>query len=258
MEIQLFMTADKAQGKIDESFSAIVIDVLRATSVIATAIDNGADRIKAFLEIEETKDYKAQNSDLPVLLCGERKGLYIEGFDLSNSPREYTKQAVEGKIIAMTTTNGTKSITYAKPAKELYTMSFLNLRAVCNEIKPDCERLALICSGTNGYFSIDDFLCAGKAIEKLCQTYDCKLDNGAYLAKNFYEQNKNNIRGVIEESAAFKLLVNAGLAPDIDFCLQNDIFTCVPVYKDGFIVEKHNPQRRKNSRYMSTLPLMFL
>jgi len=237
MEIQLFMSAEGAKGRIDENSTAIVIDVLRATSVIATAINNGADRIKAFLEIEETRAYKAQNPDLPILLCGERKGLYIEGFDLDNSPRKYTKQAVEGKIIAMTTTNGTKSITYAKPAKELYTMSFLNLSAVCNEIS-DCEKAAFICSGTNGYFSIDDFLCAGEAIEKLCQAKVCNLDDGALLAKSFYEQNQNKTREIIEASSAYKLLVDAGLAPDIDFCLQSDIFNCVPVYKDGFIMQK--------------------
>jgi len=238
MEIQLFMSADSAQGKIDEGSVAVVIDVLRATSVIAAAIDNGAEKIRAFLEIDETRDYKSQNPDLPVLLCGERKGLYIEGFDLSNSPREYTKQAVEGKIIAMTTTNGTKSISYSKPAKELYTMSFLNLRAVCNDIAPECEKLVFICSGTAGYFSIDDFLCAGKAIEMLCQKFSCELDDGAYLAKNFYIQNQDNIRGVIENSSAYKLLVNAGYSADIDFCLQNDIFSCVPVYKSGFITDK--------------------
>ena len=238
MEIQLFMSAESANGRVDENSTAIVIDVLRATSVIATALNNGADKIKAFLEIEETREYKSQNPDLQILLCGERKGLYIDGFDLDNSPRRYTKQAVEGKIIAITTTNGTKSINYAKPAKELYTMSFLNLSAVCGAISPACEKIVFICSGTNGYFSIDDFLCAGQAIEKLLQTRNYSLDDGAYLAKSFYNQNKNNIRVVIEESSAYKLLVNAGLAPDIDFCLQSDIYDCVPVYNDGFIMQK--------------------
>ncbi|MDL2248947.1 2-phosphosulfolactate phosphatase [Tyzzerella sp. OttesenSCG-928-J15] len=237
MEIKLFMTADDSHGKIDNTYTAVAIDVLRATSVITTAISNGAAKIKAFMEIGEAFEYRKNNPGENILLCGERNRILIDGFDLSNSPLEYTPAVVSGKTLAITTTNGTKAIEYAKNAAALYIASFLNLSAVAETVEKSSRKLALVCAGTEGRFSLDDFVCAGKLISLISEKTACSLDDGAYLAREYYSSKKENIKELIQESASYKGVIKAGFEKDLEYCLKESVLNCVPVYKNGFIVK---------------------
>ena len=134
--------------------TAIVLDILRATSVMTTALANGASRIITCTSVDQAFQLSEQSSDKP-LLCGERGGLPIEGFDLSNSPREYSADVVEGKTLVMTTTNGTKALQSVESAENVIAGSLLNLNAVVDYASTRDDVL-VVCAGTNGMVTGED------------------------------------------------------------------------------------------------------
>jgi 2-phosphosulfolactate phosphatase len=235
MNITLVMTADSSYGLVTDSMNAVVIDVLRATSVMVTALNNGCEKIAAFKTIEETIAYKNANPTEDILLCGERNRVKIDGFDLGNSPVLYTKERVMGKTIAMTTTNGTRAVENAKPARNLYIMSFLNTVAVCKKLSQDNRDTVIVCSGTEGKFTIDDFICAGKAIDILSSLTDLRLDDSSFVALEYFIQGGKNVPEMVKKSSSYHQVINKGFLLDAEFCVQQDIFDIAPVYRDGFI-----------------------
>lgn len=145
---------------------AVVIDVLRATSVMTIALANGADRLITCRQISQASRIAETISPAP-LLCGERGCRKIDGFDLGNSPAEYDRATVEGRSLVLTTTNGTAAIEAAAAANRVVVASFLNLSALIQSIA-DADNVHLICSGTEGRITAEDALLAG-AILSGCQ-----------------------------------------------------------------------------------------
>jgi len=146
--------------------TAVVIDVLRATTTIAYALDAGAKQIIPCLEIADALALAEQFSPDEVLLGGEREGSPIEGFDLGNSPDEYTPERVEGKTVVFTTTNGTRAINHARAADEVVLAAFVNAGAIVRRLV-DREHVHILCAGTDGKMSDDDILLAGMLVERL-------------------------------------------------------------------------------------------
>jgi 2-phosphosulfolactate phosphatase len=146
--------------------SAVVIDVLRATTTIAYALDAGAKAIAPCLTISDALVLAKQLSPDEVVLGGERDGAPIDGFDLGNSPDEYTPDRVEGKTVIFTTTNGTHAIRHAKAAEEVLLASFVNADAIARRLF-DREHIHILCAGTDGKISQDDVLLAGMLVERL-------------------------------------------------------------------------------------------
>lgn len=164
---------------------AVVIDVLRATTTVIAAIAAGLARVIPVLEVEEAKKLKKQFDDSglnlsesDLLLGGERGGKRIDGFDLGNSPREYTKERVGGKTLIFSTTNGTRAMYRARFAKHVYLASFLNAQTVVDQLlthsrsqdessSSSKERIHIICAGTNGSLTEEDLLLAGLLVERL-------------------------------------------------------------------------------------------
>jgi 2-phosphosulfolactate phosphatase len=146
--------------------TAVVIDVLRATTTIAYALDAGAKEIVPCLAISDALNLAKQFAPDQVLLGGERDGEPIEGFDLGNSPDEYTPDRVEGKTVVFTTTNGTQAINHARTADEVFLASFVNADAVVRRLH-DRQNVHIICAGTDGKISDDDVLLAGLLVERL-------------------------------------------------------------------------------------------
>lgn len=152
--------------------TVVVVDVLRATTVMVHALAAGCDAVIPCREIEEAQ---AVASSLPpgdALLAGERHGLPIRGFDLGNSPAEFTAEKCSGKTLVMTTTNGTGAILSCRAAKRVYIASFANLSAMVEEIvvkfqRRDCAPLHIVCAGTEGFISLEDSLLAGALCSRL-------------------------------------------------------------------------------------------
>ena len=209
--------------------SCVVFDVLRATSTMTVALSNGAKEIIPFESIEET--VAARKVDPKLILAGEREGKRITSelshsfdFDLGNSPREMKHEAVFGKRIAITTTNGTRAIKACKGAKQVLIGSFLNMSALKQKILDIYpERLLLICAGTAEKIALEDTLGAGALCDLLWPNLEKAATDSARLACGIYRKNdKKLLEAARETKNARHLMSISELAQDVEFCMQRD------------------------------------
>jgi len=238
MNIQVISTAQQAQDINFTNRIAVVIDVLRATSVITTALNNKAQCVIPMKTVEEAQNLYAASDASKTLRGGERNALKIEGFDLSNSPLEYQQQVIEGKTIIITTTNGTNAIENVKGAKEVVLACFRNAQAVVDYVAQSGKDVAIVCAGTEGRFSLDDGLCAGMLIELLRQQTAVETDDLGLLVTQYYNQNKTNLLGALSNCYHLKRLFTLGFYDDIRFCLETSCVTTIPEVKEGKIKKK--------------------
>lgn len=229
MKIDVIISADNIKSEYLENKIVVVIDMLRATSVITTALANGAKQIFPILTVEEAFDKKKEllSKGEDTLIGGERKALKIDGFDFSNSPLEYTKENVDGKTIILSTTNGTRAINLSLKADEIIIGSILNAKAVALELKKLNTDVVFINAGTNGEFSMDDFICCGYMIKLLSEISNCDLSDIAKTAKYIYENNINLI-DYIKEARHYNVLKSLNLMNDLEYCCKKDILNIVP------------------------------
>lgn len=210
--------------------TCVVFDVLRATSTMLTALGNGATAIIPVAEIAEALAWRARQPD--ILLAGEREGLRIRAaqtgsvdFDFGNSPREFTREKVAGRTIAMTTTNGTRALRACAHAQTVLLGSFLNLRAVAGWIeRRRPQNLILICSGTGEQAAHEDTLAAGALGDLLQPMFTAaQTADSVHLARQTYRAAQNDLRKAMEfASNGRRLLANPDLAPDVEICLRRD------------------------------------
>lgn len=217
-----------------ESRAVVVIDVLRATTVMVTAFENGARAIHPVETIEEAHQLKAKG--LATLLCGERHAVPIEGFDLTNSPLAYTKNYVAGKTLAMTTTNGTQTIKACEEASEIYIGSYHNAEALATQLVALGRDVVIVCSGTYKEASTDDIVCAGKLIHQLKQKTEVSLADMAFIAEHLYLSFEPTLHASLEAAAShYKRLMDKGMEEDVAFCFSDCTTSVVPIYRDGVI-----------------------
>lgn len=215
---------------------AVVIDVLRATSVMVTALANGAAAITAVEEIETARTLAAAYPADGVLLGGERQARPIPGFDLGNSPLEYSREKVADKHIVLTTTNGTRALTSLAGIEPLFIGAFLNAGAVARTLADLNQDTILVCAGTRGRFTLDDVACAGMIAACLSELVPClELDDLAYAAFFLYRQHRHNLKELISHARHFSYLQSIGLEADIDYCLQPDVLDMVPHVSKGTV-----------------------
>lgn len=223
------------QGKI-----AVVIDVLRASSTIATILRNGAKGVIPAMDKHEARRTAEQLDDGQYLLCGEEGGEKIEGFDLGNSPAEYTPETVKDKTVVLCTTNGTKAIRRSGLASDIYIGCFLNLSSVTALLRSSEIPAALVCAGWRGRMSLEDLLCAGYIIYELME--DRLPDNapdGAKVALGVYEKFGDHLEKAIRSSSHARRLKGIVDESDISYCCQIDKMTILPKLEDGIILNTH-------------------
>jgi 2-phosphosulfolactate phosphatase len=215
----------------------VVIDVLRASSTIVTALAYGCRGLVPILSPEQAKEKAQQFKKEEVLLGGEREGRKIKGFDLGNSPREYQKEKVEDRIIIFSTTNGVKTLERVRGAFRIIIASFLNLQATFNYCSKFQGDILLACAGKEGYFSLEDTVCAGMLINSLRDIYSdtCQEVDANLTAQVLYKKFGNNILEMLRKSQHGRYLESIGLRKDLEFCSQLDIFNIVPIFRDGLI-----------------------
>lgn len=206
----------------------VVIDVLRATSTITHALANGARSVLPVGTVEDAARTAERLGRDAVVLCGERGCEPIRGFQLGNSPPEFTAEQVEGKTLVMTTTNGTPALVAAQGAGRVYVASLLNLSAVASRIATETEEALLICAGREGEFALEDALCAGLIIRLVRQATGRAGGNDAALA-SVRLANSPVTAGRLARTAAGRNLHALGLGPDVAFCAQQDLHDVVPV-----------------------------
>jgi 2-phosphosulfolactate phosphatase len=218
----------------DEFEIVVVIDVLRATSAICAAFDNGIESIIPVPTVEEAWEYKQKG----YLAGAERKGQIVEGFDFGNSPFSYMKEEFRGKEVVLTTTNGTKSLDVAKDAQIVVVGSFLNLTALSKWLYEQDKNVLCLCSGWQDKFNLEDTICAGAISDYLIATgYYTAIEDSSIAAKYLFLSAKDNYFGYLKSSSHRRRLKNLNLNEDIKYCLTPDQTDVIPILKDGKLVK---------------------
>lgn len=215
----------------------VIIDILRATSVIVYALSQGAMEIIPVATVGEVFQMMKTFPSGTTLLGGERESRKIEGFDLGNSPMEYVTEKVKGKRLILSTTNGTKAFHSVSSAREIMTGSFFNIGAVaqrCIELDRD---LLIFPSGDGGGFSLEDTVCGGMLIDLILKKDEVKsvLTDASRVAQMIYQKFKENLVEAFQLSSHGKDLIDRGFGDDLPFCAQVDITNIVPTFREGVI-----------------------
>jgi 2-phosphosulfolactate phosphatase len=231
----VFLTLQEVDGAVLQDHTAVVVDVLRASSTIVAALAAGAQAIYPVVSTEEAIKLATSLGREDTLLAGERRGLKVEGFDLGNSPREFTPETVGGKRVVMSTTNGTRALVAVASTEHVLVASFLNLSAVAAACA-DAERLAVVCAGREGRFSIDDAVCAGMLLGRLKERLGGTLEvDDAGRAALALAEAFGVDDALFADAAAGLALAEIGMLDDVAWCARVDVEELVPKLKDRII-----------------------
>ncbi len=212
--------------------TVIVLDIIRATTTIVTAITYGAKGIIPVRRIDEALAYKKSD----VIIAGEEMGLKPEGFDLGNSPKEFRSSLIQNRWIVMRTHNGTQAIVLSSPAKYLLIGAFVNATACANLAAKLKKDVVIFCSGTRGMFSLEDSIAAGCIADILATHHQFQLDDASLLLAKSYHKLQESSFSLLKQSKAAKRLKEIDKWLDISDCLQIDQYDVVPIVNNGVIV----------------------
>lgn len=214
----------------------VVIDVLRATSTIATALYNGAREV---IPVDSVAKCIELGKKLACITAGERDGQVAPGLQYGNSSFEYPREFIGGKTLVLTTTNGTRLLHMAlnKGATEIITGSFLNLSAVCEHLKQVNKNVILACAAWKDKVNMEDTLFAGAVINRIREGFDVNCDS-SQIAETLYKTAGNDLFGFMQKHDAshYHRLMGFGLERDIRHCLTADEANVLPVYVDGKLI----------------------
>lgn len=226
-----------------EDKTVVVIDALRASATIITAIDNGCIKLMPAQDTEAAmKLYRSTEGKY--LLCGEREGYKISGYHLGNSPLEYKEEIVKDNALIFTTTNGSKCIVSATFAKQIVIGTFINAMAIAKYlVDGQAQEVCLLGAGEEGAFAMEDVLAAGAILSRIMSlTKEVELDDLGVLAHYYYTQFEGNLDKALEGTKHYSYLKSIGFEQDIDYCLSMDIVDTIPVYQEGEIVALKQPK----------------
>jgi len=226
----------------------VIIDVLRASTTVATALGNGAKTVMPLPGADDVIIRSKEFHRSAVVLAGEQWMHPIQGFDLGNSPQSFTPEAVEGKTILLTTTNGTRALLGVQGARDIVVASYVNFTAVLAMMKVAASSstdIAIICAGEEGGFTLEDAACAGRYVKAIPKRSDSIEMNDAAAASVLIEKKYgDNIAKVFKESAHGKALQEAGFGDDLAAAAEVDSYSVVPIYQERQIT-KLGPERAR-------------
>ena len=247
MPLEVYMSPRTAAADVQGKVVAVV-DVLRASTTIAVALANGARTVVPFESPDEAITRSRQLERGEVLLAGERRNAAIPGFDLGNSPLEFTTEVVSGRNIFMTTSNGTRALLGLQGAREVVIASYVNLAAVTAMLRAAARadaQILIVCAGEEGHFSLEDAACAGRYVRTITnQKASITIDDGAYACELIDREYGDNIAKIFEDSSHGKALAQAGFGDDLVACAAVDSHPVVPIYQDKQIT-RLGPDRER-------------
>jgi 2-phosphosulfolactate phosphatase len=218
-----------------------VVDVLRASTSIAIALANGARAVIPLANSEEVVTRSKSLARSEVKLAGERKSQAIPGFDVGNSPLEFTREAVEGKTVLMTTTNGTNAILAAQGARDVVIASYVNFSAVLSMLRAALRGgadVAILCAGQEKRFALEDAACAGRFVQHITEKHSkAELNDAAQAAVLIDKKFGANLKRLLRTSSHGVALTEAGFGDDIVACAELDAYPVVPVFQDRQITK---------------------
>lgn len=244
MKLDVLLTPGELSPADVAGRTVVVLDVLRATTSIVEALAAGARALYPVATIEEAIRLANTLGREEVLLAGERKALPIEGFDLGNSPSEFTRKRVSGKTIVMSTTNGTLALTAASGGSRVVVGAWTNFRSVIDELVSSGASPVFLCAGRDRAFGLEDAVCAGQmaaAVMKARPSDVWELTDGAHAALALAEKYRDPA-ALFPLTLAGRAISEAGLGADLAFCARRDVRKVLPVLQDRQItVERKDP-----------------
>ncbi|MEO8620254.1 MAG: 2-phosphosulfolactate phosphatase [bacterium] len=213
-----------------------VIDVLRASTTIAVALSNGA---RAIMPMESSDDVVTRSKQFErgaVRLAGERRMLKMDGFDLGNSPLEHSREAVEGKTVLLSTTNGTKALLAVQGARDVVVASYVNLSAVTSMLRTALRGgadLTFVCAGQDRQFALEDAACAGRYVHAVAKRMSgLDMNDAAFSSALIDTKFGDNLTRLFSTAAHGRALAAAGFGDDLIACAAVDSYPVIPIYQD--------------------------
>lgn len=243
MHIHVISSVNEACTEELQHKTVIVIDVLRATSTMLTALANGCRTIVPVETVNQAKSLQGDGEQLG----GERFCKKIPGFDFGNSPLEYTPELVAGKTIIMTTTNGTRAIQKTSKASHILIGSMLNAAACARQAAKLADDIVIVCAGAQDVFALEDGLCAGLLTDELLRLHAAGAVRGSLAEPNVpahvddfglamlqaYRHVQDRLLDVMLSCAGGKRLSKIGFHDDVIYCAQTNMLDLVPVVRQG-------------------------
>ncbi len=226
--------------------NVVVIDVLRASTTVITALHNGAKEIIPVNSVESVVKISSSLFGDVTLRAGERNGKMIEGFNLGNSPLEYTEEIVKGKSIILLTTNGSPAMVKGRHAKNLLIAGFVNLSTVVTFLSEMQNDFVIICSGKESRFCMEDAVCAGRVLNMLKEndTLNVFTDDAGETAMLLDKHVGKNIAKMIKHSEHGKYLAEIGFGDDLKVCAALNTISLLPILANNIIRVAKEPLKR--------------
>ena len=212
----------------------VIIDVFRATSTIAAAIDNGANCVIPVASVEECIAIGKEITNS--ITAGERDGKVAAGLEHGNSPLEYPRDFIENRTLVLTTTNGTRLLHMVQDADTIITGSFLNLSPVCDFLLTQGKNVLLGCAAWKDRFNLEDTLFAGAVANRLKNHFSVNCDS-VRSANYLYETSKGNFLEFLKDSSHYSRLSSFGLQKDLEYCTTPDLHNIVPIFRNRELVK---------------------
>ena len=236
MRVDVFNTPQELTPADVANRAVAVIDVLRASTTIATALANGARAVVPFASSEEVVSRATSLGKGAAKLAGERKMQAIPGFDLGNSPLEFTPDAVDAQTILMSTTNGTAAILAVQGARDVIIASYVNFSAVLSMLRAALRGetdVAIVCAGHDRRFALEDAACAGLFVRHLAGAQaSVDINDAAQAAMLIDRKFGRTLRKLVTTSVHGAALAEAGFGDDLVACISVDSVPVVPIYQD--------------------------
>jgi len=247
VRLDVFFTPNQVKLPDTQGRLVIIVDVLRASTTVATALGNGAKTVIPLEGPDEVISRSKEFARSQTLLAGEQKMHPISGFDLGNSPQAFTPEVVEGKTILITTTNGTRALLGVQGARDIVIASYVNFTAVLAMMKVAASSntdIAIICAGEEGSFTLEDSACAGRYVRAIPKRATVAVNDAAAASVLIEKKYGDNIAKVFKESTHGQALQSAGFGDDLAAAAEVDSYPVVPIWQDRQIT-KLGPERAR-------------
>lgn len=234
MDAEVFLTYTNISDDDVQNRTVVVIDVLRACSTIATALHRGARAVMPVSDMAQAGKIAANLDPDIYRLGGERDGEKIEGYDLGNSPAQYTREVVEDRDIIMNTTDGTRALVRAKGAEHLVAGSFLNANRIVDFVRENAEAVTIVCAGRHNRLSLEDTLCAGLILDRLWDGNEPRpVTDSAHTAFTLYHTDSGELENALWGANHAEWLATRGYEDDLEYCFQIDSVPVLPYYSEN-------------------------
>lgn len=233
--IDVALTLEEVRGIPLTGVTAVVLDVVRASTTIVAALAGGARAVVPVATPDEARARGRAEDRGAVLVGGERGGAPPPGFDHGNSPAEYTPERVRDRTVVFTTTNGTRALLALAGARRIAVGGFVNAAAVARWAAAEPGDILLVCAGEKGRFCLEDAVCAGLLVSHLAAA-DRRETDAARAARALWERYAGDLGAMLADAAWAQALVSQGRGTDLPLCVAVDVHGVVPVLRDGALV----------------------